>query len=1548
MRRKFLAWVSSVLILLGVLMPAAAAIAQNAPNSWDVSSSGPVYENNTTTWTYTLTSSGSPPSASQLVLDLCAAFGAITSSPEYTVRENNQLKWNDERLDGSGTVITVQYAGYWAQAAQHWQVTAGNDTFQGNVNGPACSSVNTGFTVSKKVSTTNNPAMGQSQLTLQGGGAVYFFYTIANTGNVPLTISSAMDDVLGDVGLTGTEIAAHDRITATKTQTFPLLPAGSAPQIVTNTLTASLAWGGGPLPPGGAYATVINTPPPVTLSYSVTKTVSTTDDPATGVSQLTLTGGGTVYYFYTVTNTGNVPLPISNATDDKLGPLTFSPTVVPVGGTSTATKSKIFAALPPGAPPETETNIVTVNSGCCHPESAQATVINQPTAIRADFTLSKTVSTINDEATAGGSVTLTGGGTVYYFYTVHNTGNAPLTIASATDDKLGAIAFSPATIAAGGTAKGTASKPFPALAPGSPGQSEVNTISVTAQYDGGSVCPKTAQATVINNAPPPPPGQPDFTLTKRVSTDPDPATGQESVTLYGGGTVYYFYTVTNTGDMPLAITSAIDDKLGPLTFNAVAVPVGGSVTATAYKTFPSPGAPESETNLAIVVAMGGDQPLTREATATVYNNPLPAFSVTKQVSTTNNRADGQDSVTLPNGGQVWYFYTITNQSSVPLAVQSAVDDVLGPIAFTPATIPPGGTALGTGTKPFSALKPGDTDQIEVNTITVSMLYNGEPLGSRTAHATVVNTAPRQELNFSLTKRVSASAEPATGQASITLPGGGIAHYFYTVTNTGNAPLTITSAVDDRLGDITFDPILVPVGGHATATATHTFSPLPPYSPDETVVNTVTVTAGSGDNFFTHTAQATVVNQAPEARPDLTVEKLVSTSANPATGQTSVTITGGTVWYFYTVTNTGNLSVTLRSVNDDKLGAIALAGSLNPGESATAMASKTFPVLSAGTPTQTEINTVTVAFAPTETREPVFTRTSQATVHNQARSTPPPPSDRPDFTVTKSVSTTNDPATGRAEVTLTGGGTAYYFYTLVNTGNVTLTINGAVDDVLGALTFAPLTVPPGGAATATANRTFSALAPGAAPQTETNTISASVSYGGSVYGPKQAKAAVINQPVPAHADFAVTKLVSMVNDPATGRTAVTLNGGGTVYYFYTVTNTGNVPLTITEAVDNKLGPVTLSPASLNPGETATAIASKNFAPSAAGEVETNILTVRASDGTVVYGPKQGTATVTNSARPLGSLQVRVLDGSPRNHGTNLPIAGAQVTLTGGLHGQTDQNGQISFPNLAFGTYQATGRSTDPQNPGQDEKTGSGSATIGQTNPNGTITIILAWEPNEPTPSIAVLACPAFPITGGKVTATGPDGATRTVTQPGADGKYFLQGLTAGVWTVTLQSPGMAAPVSRTITLKDDGSVPQNAYSMDFSDVCPAITGSIQGRICAPPSPGARITAAGPGGKSATALVPSNGWLGGWREYRLTDLVPGAWAITLQAPGSDPVSQTVTVTAGAATRAPDFSLACTGESGQPYTVTGILLVLAGLGLRIPWRRKEEELCGPEEQR
>ena len=186
----------------------------------------------------------------------------------------------------------------------------------------------------------------------------------------------------------------------------------------------------------------------------------------------------------------------------------------------------------------------------------------------------------------------------------------------------------------------------------------------------------------------------------------------------------------------------------------------------------------------------------------------------------------------------------------------------------------------------------------------------------------------QAASLSLTKTVSTNPANCASTNSIVLPvGGGDVFYCYKVTNTGNITLSQHTLEDDQLGTLLsgFSYSLTP-GATVFVTVTKEIT--------MTTVNSATWTAfnpGPIDvTIATDTAEAIVT----EPEPAIVLTKTVST--NPAicasTSSLALPVGGGDVFYCYKVTNTGNITLSQHTLEDDQLGTLLsdFSYSLTPG------------------------------------------------------------------------------------------------------------------------------------------------------------------------------------------------------------------------------------------------------------------------------------------------------------------------------------------------------------------------------------------------------------------------------------------------------------------------------------------------------------------------------------------------------------------------------------------------------------------------------------------
>jgi hypothetical protein len=172
-------------------------------------------------------------------------------------------------------------------------------------------------------------------------------------------------------------------------------------------------------------------------------------------------------------------------------------------------------------------------------------------------------------------------------------------------------------------------------------------------------------------------------------------------------------------------------------------------------------------------------------------------------------------------------------------------------------------------------------------------------------------------------------------------------YRYTITNTGNVAVTLTGLTDDRIAALAPDALDLTVlapGATATAQITTTLTEADFDGEGDTHTNLATVTAITDAGIeITVDAQETIsfVIDGVVDQPELTVVKEALDTDNG-----TVTLVDGSaeVTYRYTITNTGNVAVTLTGLTDDRIAALAPDALdltvLAPGATATAQITTT--------------------------------------------------------------------------------------------------------------------------------------------------------------------------------------------------------------------------------------------------------------------------------------------------------------------------------------------------------------------------------------------------------------------------------------------------------------------------------------------------------------------------------------------------------------------------------------------------------------------------------
>ncbi len=508
----------------------------------------------------------------------------------------------------------------------------------------------------------------------------------------------------------------------------------------------------------------------------------------------------------------------------------------------------------------------------------------------------------------------------------------------------GSIAFSGGTIAAGGTC--TVALNITAPVNGTYNNTSGNVSHIV---NGVPVNGNTASASLTVNPP-----TPSIGLLKQVSTT---ATGPwESFLAIASGSVFYRFTVENTGDVPLTLGPATitDNTLNVSTCNAgfngsiLPVAVAGNdnhiVTCVVGPVASSPG---SHTN-------------TASAHATFGGNPVDSPNDSATYATTGlTLVKSATETTFTNAGDVLHYsYLVTNSGFAPLQGPVTVAD-----DHTTVTCP----AVNTVGDFDNFLDPGESVTCTATYIvTGTDVTNGFVTNTASATADGV-TSPPDSKTVNFAANADLVIAKTDGVASV-LAGGTTV---YTITVTNNGPTSVTGAILSDPAAAGLSKTAVACSGTPGACVSAptvaqlesgTFA-LPALTVGATyqitVTATVTTTTGSVSNVATIAIPPGGTDPTP-GNNSATDTDTVTPAADLAITKTdgvATVVSGNPTTYTITVTNNGPSSVTGAILSDPPatgLSKTAVACSGTPGTCVTAptvaqLESGTFalPVLASG-------------------------------------------------------------------------------------------------------------------------------------------------------------------------------------------------------------------------------------------------------------------------------------------------------------------------------------------------------------------------------------------------------------------------------------------------------------------------------------------------------------------------------------------------------------------------------------------------------------------------
>ena len=668
-----------------------------------------------------------------------------------------------------------------------------------------------------------------------------------------------------------------------------------------------------------------------------------------------------------------------------------------------------------------------------------------------------------------------------------------------------------------------------------------------------------------------------------------------------GRLVTYTFVVTNTGNVPLTdVVVAENTFTGTGTAPVPSCPattlaVNASMTCTAtYSVTQADIDAGSVTNTATAT---GTPPtganVTSSSDAIITQAEAPDLDLVKTADTS-----GVQSPAVA-GNPIVYTVTAKNTGNVTLHNVTVTDTLVGGSLVltwpgTPGTLAP--TQVVTGVATYSIT------QADIDAGIVQNTANADGTAPSGADVPATPASTRTPLAVAPHVTLAKTAAPAFGTPPTV---GDLITYHFTITNDGDLTLHNVTASDqlDGLSGLTYSwpgatGVLAPTQV-ATATATY---PITQADIDAGIVTNDAIAHG------TTTAGAdTPSNEVSVDTPIAQDPSLLLTKTADASGIENPTKVGDPIVYHFSVTNTGNVTLTADAITDQLSGVSALVytwpgadGVLTPNQSATATATYAVTqanitagrVLNAATAAGKDPGGGTVPSNPADVTTPLGASPALSLVKSAA------PADPNHFTLGQQIT---------------------YSFVVTNTGNVAVTDVGIVETAFsgsGALGVA--TCPPAAASmdpsdqvTCTATYVLTQADINAGQLTNTATATGTAPDDSTVTS-NESGTTIPGAITPA-ATIKKTADVKQV-------TAV----GQTITYTFVVTNTGNVTLTdasVTETIFTGTGgmPTPSCPAeaaSMAPGAFVTCTAS--YVTTAADFAATSIANTATATGTPASG------------------------------------------------------------------------------------------------------------------------------------------------------------------------------------------------------------------------------------------------------------------------------------------------------------------------------------------
>jgi uncharacterized repeat protein (TIGR01451 family) len=717
------------------------------------------------------------------------------------------------------------------------------------------------------------------------GDTIDYTFLVTNVGTVTLSNVSVTDPIVSPISCPQTTLVPGESMTCTGS--YSITQADVDAGVRDNTATAT-----GDDPDGDPVSDTDDHSEPLggTPAIELVKD-GTLDDGGDGASV-----GDTIDYTFVVTNTGNQTLTNVSVTDPIVSPISCPQTTLVPGESMTCTGSYSITQADIDAG-------VRDNTAAATGDDPDGDPVSDTDDHSEPLGGTPAIDLVKDGALDDGGDGASVGDVINYTFVVTNTGNQTLSNVSVTDPIVSPISCPQTTLVPGESMTCTGS------------------YSITqADIDAG-VRDNTATATGDD---------PDGDPVSDTDDHSEPLGGTPAIDLVKDGAldlgangasdpgdlIHYTFTVTNVGNVTLSNVSVTDPIVSP-----ISCPSGNPISSLA------PGASETCTGSYAITQADIDAGV-RDNTATATGTPadggddvsdsddhsepipVPASIQLEKDGALDLGGDGVPDV----GDLIHYTFTVTNTGGVTLTDVAVTDPLVSPISCPSGnpipSLAPGASETCTGSY---AITQADIDAgVRDNTATATGEDpGGNPVSDDDDHSEPIDMVPGIELEK--------TGSLLLGDDGVATPGD-VIEYSFTVTNTGNTTIFAIGVTDPLVSDIVCPsagaiPNLIPslaAGESETCTGTYTLTQED--IDDGERCNTATATGFCEEPVEDSDSICTPIPQVPAI-------ELVKDGALDL-GDNDASDVGDLIEYTFTVTNTGNVTLTGVAVTDPLVASIS--------------------------------------------------------------------------------------------------------------------------------------------------------------------------------------------------------------------------------------------------------------------------------------------------------------------------------------------------------------------------------------------------------------------------------------------------------------------------------------------------------------------------------------------------------------------------------------------------------------------------------------------------